>query len=862
MGGTTPASYVSNISGQVDGLKNALMSSAKNLGSIASGLSNPGLGGMAITSNAIRPDSDFSLSELAPIVSAAAPEFAEGGAVNNVYKRPMFMQQGGAATPRLPTPMANMPMARAPSGAMPPMRPSSAPMAPAPRIPAAPPRPAAPDSQGIASMVADKAKADLATAQGPEQLINAFRGNQKPIAARYQELAEYVGPNDAGRTPTSVLTMVQPTIMMTEKGAADSGIGQLMAGMPEANAPMQGNMGAGIMRQAPVKMQNGGDPRMQDFQNQQAFLQEALGLDADDLRRRARSRGIVQAGLEGLTRQPRLGESAAQQILPTIFEALGAGSEADMAVDQLMRQSVSTPAAQYALNQEQARKAAAAAALVRQQELKDEMALEAYKKSMETPDPNFRQFISSETGRPVSELIDVSTPAGLEKIQSLQMGFGDTAILKKAEDVTSSMADAEAPNLAYIVTRGTQIPIEGAPVFDLNKPGDFARAKEYAESIKAIVVEGSQLQQTEGTGFEAKGPTDIVGATSALTFLNQLPKPFTELEGSDLQLAKSAANSLSFNLEEIAKPRYVMKQDQSGYDLLPGIIPEYVRNQVQTLIADGKLPADFTLPAQTSLPPRVNGAQVPGAVDDVPAATRDQTPALVPPSDSNTKRVGNVDVPKNLLQIAETADETLQQSLMLDPEIADVFGPTEAIKSVLGRVVTVPADVGQSLGIPGSKTLFQLSEGTPEELQLVSDLELLNTELMTFFLATRQGRAAGDERDEFRKRFPTIEGFNTYNDALSKYQSLLTTFSRNAAADTARLENLAGTARTTAEIQDLEKSLENNVRAGSTLQAIIQGMKVRQSSSDATAESLQAAERRVQGRDLVEGARRAAQGLD
>jgi len=380
MGGTTPASYVSNISGQVDGLKNALMSSAKNLGSIASGLSNPGgLGGMAITSNAIRPDSDFSLSELAPIVSAAAPEFAEGGAVNNVYKRPMFMQQGGAATPRLPTPMANMPMARAPSGAMPPMRPSSAPMAPAPRIPAAPSRPTAPDAQGIASMVADKAKADLATAQGPEQLINAFRGNQKPIAARYQELAEYVGPNDAGRTPTSVLTMVQPTIMMTEKGAADSGIGQLMAGMPEANAPMQGDMGAGIMRQAPVRMDQGGDPRMADFQNQQAFLQEALGLDPEALRRRARSRGVVQAGLQGLTRQPRLGESAAQQILPTIFEALGAGSEADMAVDQLMRQSVSTPAAQYALNQEQARKAAEAAAAVRAAELEDAKALEKFK---------------------------------------------------------------------------------------------------------------------------------------------------------------------------------------------------------------------------------------------------------------------------------------------------------------------------------------------------------------------------------------------------------------------------------------------------------------------------------------------------
>ena len=353
----------------------------------------------------------------------------------NLYKRPMFMQQGGAATPRLPTPMANMPMARAPSGAMPPMRPSNAPMAPAPRIPAAPSRPKAPADRGIGSMIADKAKADLATAQGPEELINAFRGNQKPIAARYQELAEYVGPNDASRTPTSVLTMVQPTIMMTEKGAADSGIGQLMAGMPQANAPMQGNMGAGIMRQAPVKMQNGGDPRMADFESQQAFLQDTLGLDPEALRRRAKSRGLMQAGLQGLTRQPRLGESAAQQILPTIFEALGAGSEADMAVDQLMRQNINAPAAQFALDQEQARRAATAAATKRAAELQNQMLLERYKKSIETREPDFRQFVDATTGRPVSQPIDISTPAGREKAASLNMGFGDTAILKKAEDI-------------------------------------------------------------------------------------------------------------------------------------------------------------------------------------------------------------------------------------------------------------------------------------------------------------------------------------------------------------------------------------------------------------------------------------------
>jgi len=695
----------------------------------------------------------------------------------NLYKRPMFMQQGGVATPRLPTPMANMPMARAPSGAMPPMRPSNAPMAPAPRIPAAPPQPMAPsrpkasDSQGIASMVADKAKADLATAQGPEELINAFRGNQKPIEARYQELAEYVGPNDAGRTPTSVLTMVQPTIMMTEKGAADSGIGQLMAGVSGANAPVEG-MGAGIMQQAPMRLSNGGSATLRELYEEQLPLYRELyeASEAEKaLQRRAIPMAAVQAGL-------RLAQGA------------------------------------YGPQQNIATQLAGA----------------------------FQDFLPS---------LDVARQADIQREQASREGaIGSASNLRQAQieaDYRAAEAAAE----------------QAAEMKRVEREAQLGREADAAQAAFDILLE-QEKARLEGMGFEPGGPTDIVGATGALTFLDRLPKPLAELEGNDLQQAQSAVSSLAFNLGEIAKPRYVQRPDLSGYDVVPGVIPEYVRNRVQTLIADGKLPADFTLPAQTSLPPGVPGAQVPGVGDSAPAVTGVQTPALVPLSDTNTKKVGNVEVPLNILQIAETADERLQESLMLDPEIADVFGPTEAIKAVLGRVVTVPADIGQSMGIPGTKTLFDLAEGTPEELQLVSDLETLNTELMTFFLATRQGRAAGDERAEFRKRFPTIQGLNTYNDALSKYQSLLTTFSRNAAADAARLENLAGTARTTAEIQDLEKSLESNVRAASTLQAIIQGMKVRQSSSGATAESLQAAERRVQGRDLVEGAKRAALGLD
>ena len=105
------------------------------------------------------------------------------------------------------------------------------------------------DMSGIAGMLS---QAEQSTAQGTEQLgaeyaqnmmagiegaedfktmIDSIRGNDVPIQARYEELAGYVGPQDAQQTPESVLAMVQPTIMMTEEGAMGSGIGELMQGI-------------------------------------------------------------------------------------------------------------------------------------------------------------------------------------------------------------------------------------------------------------------------------------------------------------------------------------------------------------------------------------------------------------------------------------------------------------------------------------------------------------------------------------------------------------------------------------------------------------------------------------------------------
>jgi hypothetical protein len=257
----------------------------------------------------------------------------------NVYKRPLFMQQGGMARVPVPTPPAAMRPATAPSGAMPPMRPASAPMG----APGAPPRPPAQDVAGIASMVSQKGQMELDQAQGPEQIINAFRGNQKPLEARYQELAQYVGPQDAAATPLSVLTMVQPSLMMTAKGASESGIGELMAnvagGVNMESAPGQPNrMGQGLgnlmmSRQAPQpagmaqggvvgKFKEGGNPLVEYYKQDLPAFQEILAPsqgDKDAAKRQLffdiAQRGLAMAGGAGGT-----GNVASQ--LANVFQTL------------------------------------------------------------------------------------------------------------------------------------------------------------------------------------------------------------------------------------------------------------------------------------------------------------------------------------------------------------------------------------------------------------------------------------------------------------------------------------------------------------------------------------------------------------
>ena len=205
-----------------------------------------------------------------------AKQYMGGGAVMD---RPLFRQAGGPAA-RSPEEMAAMgqqylmqPPAAAPQGEADAMamlqQGEAAGMA---------------QGQQIGEMYGEATMTSLDAADDPKSLIDAIRGNAAPLEARYTELAGLVGEEDAQQTPESVLALVQPTIMMTEEGAIDSGIGELMKGlmgeaeMTEGSGMDQGvgelmAMGAG--NTPPANFNQGGPVEVRKFVTGGSVISEA-----------------------------------------------------------------------------------------------------------------------------------------------------------------------------------------------------------------------------------------------------------------------------------------------------------------------------------------------------------------------------------------------------------------------------------------------------------------------------------------------------------------------------------------------------------------------------------------------------------
>ena len=136
----------------------------------------------------------------------------------NAYQRPLFRQAGGpAGVTALPAP--------------PPAGVASLPQQDPQALLSAAEGQVSSGMEGVGRDYVINMINRLDTAENFKQVIDSMRGNEMPMEERYGELAEYVGEDDAEKTPESVLAMVQPVIMMTEEGNVDSGIGELMQGV-------------------------------------------------------------------------------------------------------------------------------------------------------------------------------------------------------------------------------------------------------------------------------------------------------------------------------------------------------------------------------------------------------------------------------------------------------------------------------------------------------------------------------------------------------------------------------------------------------------------------------------------------------
>ena len=151
----------------------------------------------------------------------------------NTLQRPLFRQAGGPAE-MMPAGVAALPQAD-PVGMI-----------------AAVEQGTARDMERVGQEYVQGVTQGLDDAENFKEVIDSLRGNTVPLEERYLELSEYVGEDDAEKTPESVLAMVQPVIMMTEEGNVDSGIGELMqklAGeidmVTEAGEPTQMGQGLG-----------------------------------------------------------------------------------------------------------------------------------------------------------------------------------------------------------------------------------------------------------------------------------------------------------------------------------------------------------------------------------------------------------------------------------------------------------------------------------------------------------------------------------------------------------------------------------------------------------------------------------------
>ena len=798
--------------------------------------------------------------------------------MNNVYQRPLFMQQGGSTRPMLPSPPQGM-MGRAappmPRQAMaPPMpRPQAPPMAPPgprPAGPMAPPGGGAPDMAGIASMISQKAKADISQAQGPEEIINAFRGNQRPLQARYQELAQYVGPQDATATPVSVLTMIQPSLMMTADGAAQSGIGELMAGitsdvaMEEApGVPSRMGQGVGELMMAgqppqPAGMAHGGIVKkfreggssLRDYYNEDLATYQDIMAPTDADRRTAKqsmlmdisSRALANAGGAGADK------NIAGQVAD-IFQTLPSNYAAYQ--NQLRQGEGATR--QAALESASGRVAADRASAVRrgemdyESELAEKVAMQQYiYDSTEAFNAAARDAAAAQAGVQADiDAADVEVQADIDAaeleraaeregrdadIQQYVSKEGE--ILSRPYDLSDPDGRAAAMALGDII-QGALMPVKDVDAFapapssarGTTKPvrlimldGTFRTFNEADPTTSAeymqAVAEGGLVMVSDVAEEELGSPTAAALSTQIAVLQ----------EGKRLSPVSQA--NLVNALQTYDKDRTVVTEDPvtgiQSTSTYPGTpIPDNFVRIIQAAIEAGNFDAD-------GLPPKYRKQPQAGVVLPVSQpvvqeqALNDMLATETAPVQQATVQTNETPIPGqvSLREVPGMAEVAAAGSDYSDLDFSLITSTPEAVKNIAGNLATALVQMipGDYPGVEG------ITQGSEQEIELRSRVENLGTDIMTKFMSTRAGKSAQDERDALRKLIPMPnEIFSNLTSHKERYASIMTTFAKNAQADKDYLENTSIRKNPTL-INEAVQSYNINAEMYETLRSVVSSL--------------------------------------
>jgi hypothetical protein len=426
----------------------------------------------------------------------------------------------------------------------------------------------------VGMMAAEGMMTQLDDATNPKQMIDAIRGNERPLEQRYTELATYVGEADAQATPESVLAMVQPTIMLTEEGAVDSGVGELMqqmlgsADMAENSAMSQGvgelmmrgagntppanfNQGGAVRHYAPGgQVAKGAAAYMPEFQELYAsVLGDQASRDAELAERKKMTQAqmlfdLAQAGLafagetEGSSIAERLANATSKSQL---FDKLGtraAGQlEAKQAAEKEKRQ-MDLAALQSSI--------AASQSDVSAQQAYDKAV--ATKTATKTPNPEYKRVVSTD-GKDLG-VFNINDPKQAQEFeQKLKDNPGSTPFNLG----TQPNEDTDQKLITLYPKDGKGNPVD----FPINTDADFqAILKEigpngnYTKDKTAyeLVQADKQAQITESREVDEKVLYSLANPGTSQSFNVKTPegrKKYNELLTSGNWTADSKAHDLA-----------------------------------------------------------------------------------------------------------------------------------------------------------------------------------------------------------------------------------------------------------------------------------------------------------------------------